>query len=208
MRNRVAALGMFVATTAAANPALESLLLSMNGTLSVTSQPLMSEGRLAGCTLVFDAIQQDWTYRSGAFLKVTGNIGVVSAGDRIGTNLKVVVHEIDASGNELLFKPSPPSRAYLIDRMFVTNLDSLVKATESDTPGALFSIFQLSPTLDMVLAAVEQNGITVAFNSRNGATDIQLPLELDVVDVSEAGERKRSGEHKAQFLGCVYKLLE
>lgn len=45
--------------------AVEAELAKMAGTLSIHSQPLLGEGKLVGCSLVFSALQQDWTYRKG-----------------------------------------------------------------------------------------------------------------------------------------------
>ena len=116
--------------------------------------------------------------------------------------------EIDGSTPKLQMTPSPPSRAYIIDRNLATNLSSLVQGSTSDTPGALFSIFQFSPTFEMVLDALTTNELTVAFNSKGGGTDMQLKLELDVVEVNASGERRRSDKAKKDFLACLGKLGE
>ena len=65
-------------------PEVEALLLAMQGTLTVSSQPHLTDGKLTGCTLVYDALYQDWTYRGGRFLKVAGNIGFMSANSNMG----------------------------------------------------------------------------------------------------------------------------
>lgn len=205
----VLAVSVFVEpATAQETSPIEALLSSMRGTLSVVSQPTLNGGKLTGCTLVYDAIYQDWTYRGGRYLKVAGNVGFAAFDGNVGANLKVVVHEIDASTPQLRMTPSPPSRAYLVNDALATNLESLVRAAESDTPGALFSVFQFSPTFEMVTEGIARNVLTVAFNSRDGGTDMQLPLELDVVDVTNTGERKRSEKAKDSFLVCLTKLAE
>ena len=185
---------------------LEVMMSRITGTQRVFAQPYMTNGKLAGCNLIFEAMTRDFTYRQGQFIKVDGSIGIMGIGGQIGAVLKVVVNEI--SPPSMTFKPSPPSRAYLIGPNFETNLDSLVGANESDTPGALFSVFQSSPTAEMVLIALQSKKITVAFNKKGGPSDIQLPLELDVAQTDDEGTRTRNDEAAAAFNQCLLVLLE
>ncbi len=68
------------------------------GTLNIQSQPHFAQGKLEGCTLVYSALYQDWTYRQGALLKVDGSIGVVTSSKKLATILKVVVNEAHFDG--------------------------------------------------------------------------------------------------------------
>jgi hypothetical protein len=187
---------------------LADSLARMVGTLNVSSQPVMSEGQLTGCTLVFDALYRDFTYRNGGFLRVSGNVGLMTGQNNLGTALKVVVLELDPSKPDMGMNPSAPSRAYLQGSNLKTNLSSLVQSTASDTPGALFSIFELSPTVEFVLEALQENFLTIAFNSMGGNSDIRLAIELDVVDFEADGSRIRSDRTKTEFTNCVVTLLE
>lgn len=187
---------------------VDQMLAAMAGTLDIKSEPYMNAGKLSGCTLAFDAIAQDWSYRQGGYIKVSGNVGFLRGGQTVGANVKVVVLEIDPNDPTLGLRPSPPSRAYLIDKDLKTNLSTLQRASESDTPGALFSVFELSPTFQMVVDGLAANELTVAFNSKNGATDIQLKLELDVQDVTQSGERIRSDKMKSDFARCLQALAD
>ena len=83
--------------------------------MGVTAEPYLAKGKLAGFTLVFSAILQDWRYRQGAYLAVNGNVGIMAGAGTIGTNLKVVVNEFDVSISPMRYIPSAPSRAYLIN---------------------------------------------------------------------------------------------
>ncbi|MGV2108699.1 hypothetical protein ACQZ4X_21790 [Agrobacterium vitis] len=185
---------------------LEVMMSKIAGTQRVFAQPYMTGGKLAGCNLVFEAMIRDYTYRQGQFIKVNGSIGIMGIGDKLGAVLKVVVNEITPPS--LSFNPSRPSRAYLIGSKFETNVDSLVSADESDTPGSLFSVFQSSPTAEIVLAALESKKITVAFNKKGGPSDIQLPLEFDVAQTDETGKRTRNDEAVEGFAQCATVLLE
>jgi hypothetical protein len=189
-----------------ANEQIEAMMSKIAGTQRVFAQPTMLGGKLSGCSLIFEAMTRDFTYRQGQFIKVDGSIGIMVIGGAPGAILKVVVNEINPPS--LTFKPSPPSRAYLLGPRFDTNLDSLISADESDTPGSLFSVFQASPTLEITLAALQSKKITIAFNKKGGPTDIQLPLELDVAQTDEAGKRIRSDEAVNDFTQCVLTLVE
>ena len=182
-------------------------LAKMVGTLDVSAQPVMSEGKLAGCTLVYNALYRDYTYRRGGFLRVTGNVGLMSLQGSLGSTLKVVVHEMDPTRPDLGLIPSPPTRAYLQGANLETNLSSLVDSGASDTPGALFSIFQFSPTFEMVMEGLQQNQLVIAFNSKGGSTDIRLTIELDVVNFRDDGSRIRSEKAKEEFLACGQALV-
>lgn len=166
----------------------------------------MSDGALVGCTLVFTALTQDWTYRQGAFLRVDGNVGIMTLNQKIGASLKVVVNEMDVRFSPMRALPSAPSRAYLIARDMSTSLDSLATIVPSDTPGALFSVFNPSPSLEIISEGIEFSEIVIAFNQRKGRTDIRLPLALDVKDFRADGSRVRSIETVEKFSICVSAL--
>jgi hypothetical protein len=192
--------------TAQQSPLMDLALSRMAGTLNVASVPVWTSGNLTGCSLSFDALHQDWKYRAGAFIKVSGSVGFLESHGQIGADLKVVVLEIDPTQPSLGKVPSPPSRIFLIGSDLKTNLETHVQSFPSD-PGALFSVFQLSPTFEMVMAGIDENRLTIAFNSFDGDSDIQLPIELDVVRFAPDGTRERSGEAKRDFLGCLDALV-
>ncbi len=97
---------------------------------------------------------------------------------------------------------------YLIGSDLRTNIDTLVNSTESDAPGGRFSIFQMSPTTEMIFDAMQSNRLTVAFNRRDGKTDIQLPVELDVISTDENGIRTRSEKNEIAFSQCMSVILK
>ena len=185
---------------------IEAMMTRIAGTQRVYAQPYMTSGKLAGCHLIFEAMIRDFTYRQGQFIKVDGNVGLMGVGDNVAVVLKVVVNEVTPPS--ITFKPSPPSRAYLIDPNFMTNMDSLVSASESDTPGSLFSVFQLSPSTEIIMSALEYKKITVAFNQKGGASDLQLSLELDVAQTDNNGGKIRSNEAVKSFAQCALILMQ
>jgi len=182
-------------------------LSTMVGTLSVEAETEMSSGSLTGCHFLFTAVAQDLTYRQGAYIGVSGNVGVRKANNNFGIDLKVVVFDIDSSKSPFVLKPSAPSRAYLVGQDFQTNLSSLISTVPSDTPGALVSLFQFSPSFEIMMNGLARSKITIAFNRDGGDKDIQLPLELDVKSVSDSGKRQRSDEAVRSFRRCIRTMM-
>ena len=113
------------------------------------------------------------------------------------------MNQIEGSAGKLTMQPSAPSRAYLVGPEFQTNLSSLVQSAPSDTPGALFSVFQPTPTLDMVMDALKRQRLTVAFNRFGGGSDIQVPIELDVEGMDGSGAPTRSHQMIESFAKCL-----
>ena len=185
------------------------LLAHMLGTIQVQSEPRMVGGKLSGCQYVFTAVTQDWVYRKGQYLKVDGSVGLMLINGTLGSTLKVVVNEIsiDRQG-VLLFTPAPPSRSYLLGADYSTNLNGLVQAGASDTPGALFSVFSIGSTLKLLTEAVDTKKITIAFNRAEGSSDILLPIELDVKSIQDDGRKIRSDETAINFASCILALLK
>lgn len=175
--------------------------------MSVDAETEMSSGSLTGCHFMFTAVVQDLIYRQGAYIGVSGNVGVRRANNNFGIDLKVVVFDVDSSQSRFVLKPSAPSRAYLVGRDLQTNLSSLISTVPSDTPGALVSLFQFSPSFEIIMNGLARGKITIAFNRDGGDKDIQLPLELDVKSVSESGQRQRSDEAVRSFGRCIKTMM-
>lgn len=186
-----------------ASDGIEQLL----GTWSVTSQPVFYEGTLTGCTLVYDAFARDWAYSGGGYIRVTGHVGIMAVGGALGAGLKVVVNRIDPYVSADM-TPSPPSRAYIVAKDLSTNLASAISSSASDTPGALYTIFQASPTFEMVAEALDAGRLTIAFNQNGGSSDIQLQIDLDVIGIDSDGQPKRSDASIESFSSCSLRLLE
>ena len=170
---------MFGAGQATAKSPQQSIDAEMDrllGTLNVRSEPHLSDGKLMGCQLVFDALHRDWTYRKGAMLKVSGSIGLMAPDKNggFGTVLKVVVLVADTKTYAL--RPEAPTRAYLLGADYQTSLGGLIKSGPSDTPGGLFSIFQAEPAFGIIAQALQDDRLSIAFNKAGGATDIKIPI--------------------------------
>lgn len=188
-----------------AQDVVQTELLKVAGTMDVAVQPQMSKGQLTGCVLTFDALQQDWVYLHGKFVKVSGSFGFMTSGGKTATVLKVVAAELDPEKTNLGGNLLAPTRSYLVGSDLSTNFSSLVAANRTDNEG-LFSVFQMDPGAKIIADGLAANSVTIAFGL-DGNSDIQVPVELDVVDVAADGTRKRSPQIVLRFIDCITKLL-
>jgi hypothetical protein len=154
----------------------------------------------------FNNIAQDWTYKQGGFIRIGGSFGLMSASNKVAVTLKVILNDIDLKTMNLT--PSPPADAYFIGNDFTTSKSSKVASYPSDAPGAIFVVFQLEPTFELVVKGVSGDKVTIAFNRTIGGSDIQVPIDTSVVETSGDGKRKRSPQTETDFFACSRQLLK
>jgi|GraSoiStandDraft_29_1057270.scaffolds.fasta_scaffold250422_2 hypothetical protein len=75
----------------------------MLGTLSAEAQPVFTDGRLNGCTVVFGALAKDFTYKQGGYITVNGSFGIMSAKAELAATLKVVVGQARENGGRTFY---------------------------------------------------------------------------------------------------------
>jgi hypothetical protein len=184
---------------------IRRILGSQLGTISVQANPSFAEGHLSGCSIEYNVLIQDWTYKQGAFAKISGSIGLMQARDIVALVLKVVIHDINIKGMELT--PSPPVDAYYIWPDYTTSKKSKVSSYNSDTPGSIFVVFQPNEIVNLLTYGYERNEVTIAFSRQAAGADVQIPIDLSVDSTSDNGERKRSAKTVTAFLECSTKLF-
>lgn len=193
----------------ALSPAEQTYLDKISGTLSVISQPFISEGVVTGCTFVFNSLTKDHIYRQGDFIKVTGSFGLMKAQNSIGVTVKVVVNEMTLDqGGQIILKPSAPDRAYLIGSGYKNNLSGLVNSGPSDTAGGVFSVYQLEPSLPILMEQLQTQAASIGFNRAGGQSDIQINIDLTVENFTNAGERLHNQKAIQEFSECMMVLLK
>jgi len=120
----------------------DAVINTMVGTTEVDARPVMTNGKLTGCTLTFDAVARDDIYRKGKPIKVSGSFGILTANDKAAVTLKVVVNEMSQGQNySIVFTPFAPKRAYLVGSDYSHNYGALVNSAPSDADGGLFFYF-------------------------------------------------------------------
>lgn len=197
--------GFFFAGAVQAQDA-RAVVESLSGTLSVTSTPMISSGKLTGCTLVFEHLQRDDLYLKGNFIKISGSMGIMSGGgDQVGFVMKALANEFDP--DTMGSWTVDLARIYLIQSGFETNFDSLVGSYPSDIPGGIFSAFQLDPGLVMLATGLADGSATIAIGPASGQSDIQVKLDLTVEGTDDVGQRTRSYKAQTEFFDCAQRML-
>jgi hypothetical protein len=185
------------------NVATNQFLQSRAGTTHTTALPQFSDGKLYACIVEFGVLVQDYIYRQGAFVRVGGSFGMMSANNNIAVTLKVIVHDIDNATMQL--SPSPPASAYIVSGTTTTKAFFVAKHP-SDTPGALFSVF--NGAAPILLDGITKEKMIIAFNRREGGADMQVAIDLTVEDTADDGRKTVSTKASQEFLSCSTSLLK
>jgi hypothetical protein len=194
------------ASADALSDSMRQELIALEGTMSVKAQPEMAGGELIGCTLTFEAVQQDFKYLEGNFIKVSGTVGFMLAKGRPGVIVKVVAAELDPTLPNLGGKALPVSRAYLVGKDLSTNFGSLLASQEGINMGR-FAVYNMDPGMTMIVSGVAENKITVAFAIGDGGIDIQMPIQIDVADIDRQANRKLDPNIGTNFYDCTSSLI-
>jgi hypothetical protein len=184
----------------------QTISTTMLGTLNATAHSDFTNGKLSACSIQFGVLTRDWKYKAGGFITITGSFGLMEVKDKVATVLKVVLHDVDP--RDMKFIPSPPASAYFVSDNLTTSKQHQVESYNSDTPGALFTIFQLQPTFSFITKGLKKDQVTIAFNRKADGMDIQVPIDVTVEDTSNDGSRRRSTKAKEEFAQCALSLLE
>ena len=148
---------------------------------------------------------QDYTYRQGAFVLVGGSFGMLSANNNIAVTLKVVVQDIDNA--TMALSPSPPVSAYIVSGTTTTK-PFFVAKYPSDTPGALFSVFQPDGAAPILLDGIKNEIMIIAFNRREGGADMRVAIDLTVEGTADDGRKTVSTKASQEYLACSTSLLK
>ena len=182
-------------------------LLSLQGTISVSHQPQMAEGKLTGCSMNFEHMQQDFVYLNGNFIRSSGSVALMSAGANIAVVMKIVAGELNPADEPMNARPLKVSRVYLLGHDMSSNFENLLDSYPSEDGGGLLSVYPPDPSLEMVLGELQTGAITVAVGL-GGAMDIQLPIDITTASRDDKGKPIHSPDALLAFFGCGEKLLE
>lgn len=177
-------------------------------TLSVFTQPIMASGKLAGCSLVFEGLAHDYAYRNGKLIKFDGSVNIMGTGDKTAVTLKIVVNELHSTENSMVvYRPSPPSRVYLVGADLTNNNSSILSVAPTDVEGGIFAVFNLSPAISLIIDGLHEKKLTIAFNQMGGGMDIVVPINLTVAKTAKDGKSVFSDQIVSDFLICSQSLL-
>lgn len=180
-------------------------LRKLQGTIEVDMAPYFAGGRLEGCSVGFRTLTQDWIYKQGAFITVSGSFGVMNIKGTYVGYLKVTVNDVDP--RTMQFTPSPPASAYFVAGNTTTK-EAVVSSDPSDQPGTIFVVSHVGPTLSVFGKGLADGKVTIAFARQKGVSDVTVSIDTTVVDIDQTGQRKRSDQISTDFLKCAQTLQE
>ena len=166
-------------------------LLPMLGTISVEVTPNFTDSQLDGCSIGFRTLTQDWIYKQGAFVAVSGGFGVMTIKGTFAAYLKVTVHDVDP--RTMQFTPSPPVSAYFVAGNTTTK-NAIVGSYPSDTPGTIFVVSHVGPTFSVFGKGLAENKVPIAFARKKDGGDVVVVIDTNVVDTAPNGQRKYSDQ--------------
>jgi hypothetical protein len=187
---------------------IRQALISLSGTISVYHEPIMTAGALSGCSFVFEHLAQDYRYLGGDFLRSSGSIGLMAAGDgQVALAVKVIAAKVVPNA-DLDPERFDLARAYLVGQDNSSNFAALLASYESDRPGGIFAVYDLAASSSQLFEIIEFGKTVVAVAPPGGGMDVLLPVNLNVSDTDGSGARITTGENLLQFSACLEKLLE
>jgi hypothetical protein len=193
---------MIAGKTAAQDDTLRAML----GTTSVEAKSNFVGSQLDGCSVEFNVLAQDWTYKQGAYIKVSGAFGLMSARQGgVVVVLEVIVHDIDP--RTMNATPSAPVSAYFVSDNTTTK-DAIVGSYPPDVPGAIFVVFQLEPTFQTIVHSLSAEKVAIAFTRNKGGSDIRFAIDTSVVDTAANGRRTHSPKAAMDFANCAKTLMQ
>lgn len=201
-----ATLLVLVGSSAHAGDAVEQMLSQRLGSLSNQAAPVFTEGVLTGCGVTFATLVKDFTYRTGGFVRIDGSFNIMSAKNNIGILLKVVVNDFEDKTYRLV--PSAPVSAFFVSGNATSRPYLIQQSLGTDTPGAIVALYNAEQTFPMLLKAVGEGVVTVAFARKKGGTDMQVPIDLSVEDTDDNGKKTRSTKVATVFMQCVSDLVD
>lgn len=184
---------------------IDAALARLEGTTSVSYSPTFSNGQIIGCGIEFNAVARDWSFRKGEYDKISGSFGFLTSNKNIAPVLKLVVNELDRTN--FSFKPKAPIRAYVTSGAH-SNFKTLITSYNSETPGSLFSVFQIEPTAKMYAEALTAGKLSLRYGKTAEGIDAPLVIDLTVTDTKDDGLRVKSDQPVSDTLGCIKQLLE
>lgn len=199
-----ALLGQYASAQQAPEP-MARVMSHLMGTTFARVLPSFANGKLYGCGIEFAVIAKDWQYRRGGYIRVGGQFGLMTGKGAIASVLKATLHDINTQS--FTFTPSIPASAYFVDN-YQTSAQYVTGQIESDTPGAVFVVFQGPPVFKIISDGMTRNRVQIALARKRGGADIPIEIEADVAEAKEDGTRVRSAQIAPDFFACVGKLLD
>lgn len=178
------------------------------GTVSVSFQPIATEGVIEGCSLVYNAVALDHAYRKGNPVLGVGNFTVMGSNKQWGMTLKIGVADVLKQQP----KAEAPNYAY-IKTPNGSTAGVQYKAVDSDMAGFRMFVYEVNKkSLGVVYDLIQGINPTIGFNRVKGGMDVMIPIDLTVADAKTGPDGSRipirSQEAVNGFGQCLIELAE
>ena len=149
----------------------------------IDATPIFQDGRLTGCSLVFDVIVQDHRYKAGALTQASGSVTVWGAEGHIGAGIKLGLATIAPDSPPF----EKPATAFLVSGL-ETNAGDLIGTAESPTPGFGNFFYQMSDATMEGIVAITAGRLTVGYTRPGGTTAQTFDLNIPAAESADFGE--------------------
>ncbi len=183
---------------------VDDLLRPQLGTLWVRSEPAVTDENSRSCEMSYSVLAQDFENKEGAFISLEGSFGFYNSTDgEIVLVLKLILEDIDRETGS----PTPfaPANIFIVDGR-ETISDALLGVEAGEIPGSTNASYNAQETFNVILAAVRDEEITIAFEREPPGPAVQFVLDLSVVETDGEGNRTNSPAAGLEFLECAQGL--
>lgn len=178
------------------------------GTIETKSYPSTQDGRRIGCVIEFRAAVQDFAYRSGAAVIVSGSMGFMNyPGKQPAVTLKVVLNDVSANGETVSKDTAPPASISLVDVDGDSNAPAQLTSALGEQPGSRIAAFSLDGYAGIFDRILSQKELALLFNRRPGGTDVRVLVDLTIENLDDSGKPIRGDQTVKGFFACSGKLL-
>jgi hypothetical protein len=157
----------------------------------------------------FAVLAQDRVYKNGNFIRVQGSFGVLLvaelAGRRATVFINMALHDLNPQ-NLMQSVPATPASVYFVSENSTTSKQYEVRR-DTDTVGAVITVFRFMPTLPFILDGLARNKVTIAFSRKLGGMGVLVPIDTSVEQTADDGTRRRSQKAQLEFLNCGERLF-
>lgn len=173
-------------------------------TFRAYAEPITIEGKLTGCSVVFDGAMQDFIYKSGGLITVSGSLilnGYVNRAVRPAVFVKFVVQDADMATSVLT--PNAPTFVVPMGMDGNSVRSQFVSSVASETPGGWLGSYSFDAFVPIFDRVTKANELEFAFNRREGGKDLHFTVDLAV---GRQGDQE--GFDTSELFGsCVNMLL-
>jgi len=175
-------------------------------TTSSKVEPVFSDDKLRGCSVVFDVIRNDPEYSSNDLVKISGSVTVMLSpkGDPLAI-LKLGAKDAKKSASE---QYAPPEEAYFINEN-QTNAGDLIGTGKVDVAGLRIFAYKISDTsLQQLVGAKSTGKLKIGYALRKGGASAPVEINFTVRSVDAGGKVILDDSAPSEWDLCLTALMQ